>query len=569
MFCTNCGNALPDNVNFCPFCGARLADQIVTSSPDPVPEAETSVQDIPAAEEAAPVMDETAPFAEEAASATEDSVCAVEEEMTSVAEEAVYPVNETAEAAEAAAEESFSEVQEAIGTASDVPAVDETPTWESAYTYIPAPAAPEAYSPPVSAPEAQDPVPENTDTGAPAPQMPAPAPIAPAKGTKKKSGKAVLIAMAALIALCAIGFAVWSNLPGTKYSKHVKAAQEAYAANDYVAAYQEYTEALGYKPDGEEAATAITQLRKEVSDSFYDKLSMSAFSAAERDAATLEQISGDSTDLIGQVWYDLYSAEALDAAGKEDIEGARSIVMEGVDKGRLNDDDAADLLDVLNRMDVRQKYVSTIQDYADSFYNVGKANIYTTIFDAMKATWNTRNTYLDAGGTFPIVLNVSDTTDKVVFYADGTDMMLYLGGITGSNKREGTDTTCYYISDCGTDDAYYYYYICDWTDDAPTGDGLMAEVGRTYGNEEGDSVIYINCPLGILGRFDGDAMIIWRDGEKYFASYKDGYLQLLDTVDPNGDPNNVGAYNADKSSWLNFGEGMFNTRSGLPYIFSE
>ena len=114
MFCTNCGNKLPDNAKFCPSCGA------------PVPEnrAEEVLQTADAAAEAVPVMAEAAaetllPAAEDVTETAEKAVAEVLETAEEVAEEAADTVAEAAQAAEETAAEAVSGVIESAETVTE------------------------------------------------------------------------------------------------------------------------------------------------------------------------------------------------------------------------------------------------------------------------------------------------------------------------------------------------------------------------------------------------------------------------------------------------------------------
>lgn len=227
MFCTNCGNKLPDNAKFCPSCGAPvpanrteevLQTADVTAETVPVmaeaaaetaaetlqPAAESAAETVheavvdvletadAAAEEAADTVAEAAQAAEEAVSGIIESAETVTDEVTDAVSEAVdtaeeavsYTVQDTVESAESATEELTDAAAETAEAAAEV-VREMTETAETAAEQIPeeiAAAAQEAADVPVfdSIPQevpAEEPVPAETF---PAPEMPPVQPQEPA-----------------------------------------------------------------------------------------------------------------------------------------------------------------------------------------------------------------------------------------------------------------------------------------------------------------------------------------------------------------------------------------------------
>ena len=66
MFCSNCGNQLPDNAKFCRFCGTKLGGDQAPKAPDPAPAADTISDEVSwldeqtAAENTSAILDDTA-----------------------------------------------------------------------------------------------------------------------------------------------------------------------------------------------------------------------------------------------------------------------------------------------------------------------------------------------------------------------------------------------------------------------------------------------------------------------------------------------------------------------------
>ena len=128
MFCTNCGNKLPDNAKFCPSCGmpvpSRIAKDAVQAAEEAVGAAQETAEAViaeaqEAAETAASELQEAAAeavgavqeAAEDAATEAAEAAETAAAEAIETAEEAAETVQETAEAAVTEAQET---VQEAV-----------------------------------------------------------------------------------------------------------------------------------------------------------------------------------------------------------------------------------------------------------------------------------------------------------------------------------------------------------------------------------------------------------------------------------------------------------------------
>lgn len=151
MFCTNCGNKLPEGSKFCPNCGARILTEItgaaaetaevLASAEEAVAERVEEIMETAeelagnAGETAADAVDDAAQAAEEAAGTAEavfDEAAGAAEETAEkaadafeeVLEETAGTVEETAEAVTETVENTFGEAAEAADEAADF--VDET-----------------------------------------------------------------------------------------------------------------------------------------------------------------------------------------------------------------------------------------------------------------------------------------------------------------------------------------------------------------------------------------------------------------------------------------------------------
>ena len=61
--------------------------------------------------------------------------------------------------------------------------------------------------------------------------------------------------------------------------------------------------------------------------------------------------------------------------------------------------------------------------------------------------------------------------------------------------------------------------------------------------------IYIDSTV-INGLYDGSVAKEYVGDDTYIGTYHNGLVEVIDTIDPNGNESYVIAYNADKTAWL-------------------
>ena len=624
MFCTNCGAQLPDGSKFCPNCGTAIHTPVAAAVESVKEEAQEKLHDLyenvqqkadtvlenyqedvqelkeQAAElyeEKAEQIEETvdsvkqvlagepeAPVQPEAATEPETAVQAavtesVPEQVTEAAEavaEAAEQVSETADApvlsaepvekaAEPAVEPVAEEAAQAVPEA-DVQAFPQAPADAPAVPVlelpveIPAepaaePAAPQfPVMPEGSIPQgaAQQPA-GNPYTGATAPQVPA------QQKTEKKKSKLPLVAIIAVVAIVA-GFLIYQNLPSTKFKKYVAKGDELYAQNEYVSAAENYYKALQIDPDDSTLWQQIDNMYDATEDLIIEQCTQGLYADALnscRDLAAIDPAGSDNEYAYAYT----YDSWISDLILKGDVAGAEEVLELSYDNVTN-----AEYLNTLENKVTNAKRVKSLGDemgsHAAAIAQADADGDIAKVFDFLASNATTLIDYYQLSGNF-YCSDLGNGRGVLWLYNPTRNAAeLYVGGIKDGMSRDGEGHS-YYITNLNL--KAYEYFEATWANDQPNGPFMEA----SFHDEPGEvttSNSYIVSGNVVNGYYDGE-ITNQRGQYTYIMKFSMGKVQVLDTVDPNGETNNVVGYTADKNNWLIFSDSGLDGNYGVRYVY--
>ncbi len=529
MYCSNCGQLLKEGDNFCNNCGIKLvwptSETVAETEPVSVQTEESAVT---AAEE---IPVKTVPEEEPAETVAVEPEAPVEETVLQP-----EPVTEP-EAAEPAVEEAVTETPEEMAAAEGSAAEETAPQTES----VPEAAEPAAEETAIeTAPEEPVPAVEEPVTEEPAAEpvkeTPQPAP------EKKKKNNLLLYGLIAAAVLIA-GIVGYNFLPSTRYNRAIKAADEYMLAADYETAAPEYLKALQIRPQDETASEGgLAALSLVCEDMLFDEKYDEVIALVDQWVPVVSESQLDNVRFLAEEAYGYKVDNLIDAA---DLDGARTVLQEGSDKGY-------DMSSGQRSLEKAEKYLQLLEDQK-KFLNDMAAKLDSDDFegalDQFKDHYEEID-YIDAEYGFkePIIVDVSGKKyKKAGIYEDDGYYAVYYGEYNG-DKREGNGIYVIY-----NDGSYYTYNarnyaVGEWKNDTPN--GTVTEYQKIFYNGELRMDIVIKATVS-NGLFNGPFEIKLED-ETFYGEAADGIIKVLDETDPNGEANKVFMYNSDKSSWYYF-----------------
>ncbi len=611
MFCSNCGQKLPEGSKFCPNCGAAIV-----TGPVPAQDAGQSVWEVPLQPEAAPVPEETktvtVPVSEEpaeTATAETENVQIPEEEVSVPYEDAVVP-----EAEEAAVEPETpaaepQDAEKVTAQAKEAPVISEDEVTQPQY---PVPdAAPAEETAEKSAPEiqpeipAQDEAPVMPQEPVPAAPVVAPVPVfpsvseapaednalpdtepaavytvpnagtpadsgqspysnadtgdSPEKGGKKRGGSKTAIIAIVLLALIAGGILIYRNLPETRFKRYMKNALEAYTGGDFITASEQYQMALEIHPDSEEALMNIEDMYDIVLERAYVASAEGRFEEGVQEARSLQKIKPDDEVENNQALYDAYSLWVMDLVEngtREEAEALISRAQEELSSGdieqiRNNAEIVYQLKDLEHQLTLEAEALAQPDEDMDII----------SVFAGLEYSADIMQEYRSLGGTLPyVVLNEDGRSGTEFNMNDKGNVQVYIGELVAGRIKSGHGRT-YFISGRGSDSASYEFFESDWTANDPSGTFLEYDYSGSPDSK----------PTGVIsgvlynGYYNG-SIVNQRGDHTYNMKFSYGKVEVLDTTDPNGDRNNVVGYTDDKNNWLIFSDSALNSKYGVRYL---
>ena len=389
---------------------------------------------------------------------------------------------------------------------------------------------------------------QNTQVTPPVYAQPAPTPLAvpvgqnPPVNVKKSGGKGKWILLLLILALigAVVGYFIHQNSPTVKFNKAMEAAENAYYAEDYRVALEDYRDALSYKPDDPDAQQGFYYAADELAYAAYEEDDYdSAISYYEAVKSEAPLYSSDADEYIKLI----YSDWILNTADDGDYETAQALLS----RAESNGYDMSEERDELDNMianaaiiDHGRELVQTMTDYLDD-------GDYDSLFSFMDSdVYDYMNTELyESDVTLPVIYNITNGDyDQCGFFLDGGYMTFYYGEIDGSVRNGAGETVC--LVKNGTGSYRNYMHHGTWTDDMPNGEFVIYRyTNRGYDEEE--VIITVDVTDGL---YNGSIEYDYTDDDVYYGSFLNGSPVVIDEVDPNGDECYVIAYNEAHDGWI-------------------
>lgn len=560
MFCSNCGTQLEEGARFCPNCGTPVVKSV------PLQEQENNgdtilQQALETGNEAPEIADlsednsnmQTEPIVEENTLLSEDIM--VHNEAFSALESTIPDVisvngllQDTDTSNDAKVTQTLDVGVETVEVASNdtlfkapemapvqIPAAFQSQTGQPSYVQESANVLPPDYAKPVTA------TPLAVETGKNPPVV-----------TKKKKSKALPIVLGLLAVLLVVGFFVYQNLPSVKFDKAMTAGEEAYNNADYETAASQFRNALTIRPEDDVAQTDLFYC--------YDNMAMDAYDADAYSEAIgyydearvyCPNYEEECVDYIKA----LYSDWCLNTAYGGDIETAESIYTEAIQSGY----DMSATRDELDVIIATAEMMKAGQDYAQKLAEtIDDGSLTDIMFEYAFGADTFVDDYYAAGGEFPVVFDITGCNfGKLGFYIVDGSPAFYYGEYSGNN-RDGIGR--WFTSSTRSVGNYTYYEMSgDWKEDVPNGEAI--EHFRSYNSSTlTEWYIYSTVENGL---YEGTLKYDYVDDDVYIGTFHNGYPEVIDTVDPNGNTSNVIAYNESKDAWIYRSDEGLTKQSGI------
>lgn len=371
---------------------------------------------------------------------------------------------------------------------------------------------------------------------------------------KGKKSKLPIIIAVLLVLAAIIGYFVYQNSPSVKFDKAMTAGETAYASGDYFTALDEFQKAYEIKPDDEVAQEDIFQC--------YDALAMQAYDNDDYDTCIgYYEMAKDycpaETDTCDAYITAVYSDWCLNTASAGDIEIAEQIYAKAAGAGYDMSSTRSNLDVIIETAKLMEEGAEAAQYIADSLKT---DMLEITILAFTNKGKSFMDKYIEAGGELPVIFDVEECEyDKLGFYdLDGT-YAFYIGEYDG-NIRQGHGEWYAYISQ-GYGNMTEYGMEGEWSGDVPN--GQAREHYKSIRTMSDNIEWYVNSTV-VNGLYNGTVTWDYTDDDDiYTGSFQNGIVDVIDTVDPNGNNSYVIAYNEDKSAWLYRQEERLDNLNGI------
>ena len=371
---------------------------------------------------------------------------------------------------------------------------------------------------------------------------------------KGKKSKLPIIIAILLVLAAVIGYFVHQNSPSVKFDKAMTAGETAYSNGDYFTALEEFQKAYEIKPDDIVAQSDIF--------SCYDALAMQAYDNDDYSTCieyyeTAKGYCPAEIDTCDAYITAVYSDWCLNTATDGDIETAEQIYAKAAGAGY-------DMSSTRSNLDVIIETAQLMAEGAEAAQYVAES-IDTDMLEIVILAFNNKgkpfmDKYIEAGGELPVIFDVEGCEyDKLGFYnLDGT-YAFYFGEYSG-DIRQGHGEWYAYISQ-GFGNSTDYSMEGEWIGDVPNGQAREHYKSIRYMSDNVEW--YVNSTV-VNGLYNGTVTWDYTDDDDIFTgSFQNGIVDVIDTVDPNGNNSYVIAYNEDKSSWLYRQEDRLNNLNGI------
>lgn len=367
----------------------------------------------------------------------------------------------------------------------------------------------------------------------------------------KKKSKLPLIIGLLVLALVA-GFLIYQSLPSVKYDKAMNKGEVAYDNKDYNEAIEQFQNALSFKPGDSVAQTDLFYS--------YDNLGMEAYSNDDYETAIryydeariyCPDYDKECVDYISLI----YSDWCLNTADSGAIDEAERIYNEAISAGYSMESTREELDVIIATAELMKQGQEVAQNLASEI-DSGSLPFIFLEYNANGKGF--ANSFYEAGGEFPVVFDVEGCEySKLGFYVVDGGIAFYYGDYSGLDRNgEGK---WYYYSSSGIGSYIEYEMTGTWENDVPQG-AAQEHILQYSSSVPTEWYVYSNVKDGL---YDGEVTWDYVNDDTYKGSFTEGLVNVIDTVDPNGNKSNVIAYNESKNAWIYRSDDVLGRLNGI------
>ena len=360
-------------------------------------------------------------------------------------------------------------------------------------------------------------------------------------GSGKAKKWAFLLLILALIGTV-IGYVIHVNSPSVKYKKAMGMAEDLFTEENYELAKEKYLQAMTiqYDKEAEDGYFRCTDILAEEAYGRNDYRSAVRLYRDSKEYCPNYVVTADEYIKL------IYSDWILNTAEEGELAEATLLLQEAETWGYDMANERSILDSKLAEAAVYQRGVVIAEVLASYIDNEENDKLFEYIRD-------TANPFFDelyeSGVAFPVVyempLTSGHTYEKAGFFLDGGYYVYYYGGFQ-EEVRDGYGTCVVLLEN--SSGAYRQYTASgEWSEGAPN--GTFRENMYTMFSDGTTERVLITSNVH-NGLYDGEVTYDYEDDDIYYATFENGKVVVIDTVDPNGKESNVIAYNADRSAWI-------------------
>ena len=374
----------------------------------------------------------------------------------------------------------------------------------------------------------------------------------------EESGIRTVAAIIAAVVFIAVGVLVYNNLPESRFKRYIKKARTAYETGSYTEAAEIYHKALVIHEDSEVVLAGLDELYGTVADLSAAAYMSGRFETGVEEAKTLFVIKPDATEQNIDVLETAYRSWALYLAeqGTETevdalLEQASSdLPQNSIERIRHETDNVYQL----------KTLSAKLSEIAETIKTADAGSDHASVFRMLEEAYPLLTEFRERDGNVPVRFPDDGGESGTEFNTDGSSIQVYVGGLSSGRVRNGEART-YFISSASSGSASYEFFESVWAENDPKGEFRELD----YGDGPGEA------PTGVItgtvneGHYDGEIRHT-RGDVTYNMRFSNGKVEVLDTVDPNGDSNNVVGYTDDGDNWLVFSDSTLSSIYGVKYL---